>query len=409
VTRDGWISAVARYSERLHVRAGTSHHVASGLGAWVLVALCAPLVDAAARSELAEALGADPMDAAKFAAALLSQPHPLVAAGAGVWIAPAVNSTVMERWQAELPAVVTTGDVPTQTALDAWATERTLGLIERFPVTVTPKLVCLLATALATKVSWEVPFEVVEAAELAPSPWATELRRVLRSPLRDPRHRQYITHTERAGRVAVHLTGARGGLLVGSVIAIDETVPVADVLAAAEDIVTSEATEPLSVGATSLFDLPLGEASIWTISEEPVETESPDGREEVAVAVLPAWAADTTVSLDDARLGIPTVAEAIKNALGLPDLDYDASQVAMARYSAIGFEAAAVTRLAFRSSRPQMRPGHRRTAMLRFGHPYAVVAATSADQRVRPNAQVAVDWHGLPVFSAWVAEPTEAS
>jgi hypothetical protein len=399
---------VTRYSERLHVRAGTGHHVASGLGAWVLVALCAPLVDSAARSELADVLGADPMEAATFAATLLAQPHPLVAAGAGVWTAPAVNTTVMERWRADLPAVVTTGDVPTQAALDAWATERTLGLIERFPVTVTPKLVCLLATVLATKVSWEVPFEVVKAAELAPSPWATELRRVLRAPFQDPRHRQYVTHTERAGRVGVHLTGARGGLLVGSVIASDQTMPAADVLAAAEDIVASEATEPMSVGATSLFDLPLGEGSIWTISEETVETKSPDGREEVAVAVLPAWAAETTVDLDDASLGVPAVAEAIKNALGLPDLDYDASQTAMARYSAIGFEAAAVTRLAFRTSRPQMRPGLRRTAILRFGHPYAVVAATSADQHVQPNAHVAVDWQGLPVFSAWVTEPTEA-
>jgi len=66
----------------------------------------------------------------------------------------------------------------------------------------------------------------------------------------------------------------------------------------------------------------------------------------------------------------------------------------------LGFEAAAVTRLAFRSSRHQMRPGHRREAILRFGHPYAVVAVTTADRRIRPNARVAPSRHGLPVFSA---------
>jgi hypothetical protein len=51
-----------------------------------------------------------------------------------------------------------------------------------------------------------------------------------------------------------------------------------------------------------------------------------------------------------------------------------------------GFEAADVTRLAFRSSRRQMRPGRRRKTILRFGHPYAVVAITTADQRIRSNA-----------------------
>jgi hypothetical protein len=399
---------MTRYSDRLHARAGASHHVVSGLGAWMLVALCAPLADPEAHSELAEVLGADPLEAAKFAVALMTQPHPLVAAGVGVWIAPTVDSDVMERWRANLPAVATTGDIPTQEALDAWARERTLGLIKRFPLPVTRDIVCLLATALATKVSWEVPFEVVEAAELAPSPWAMGLQRVLRAPRQDPRHRQYISDTKRAGLVGVHLTGARGGLLVGSVIAVDESVPAVDVLAAAEAIVTSEAKEPMNVGATSLFDLPLGDGPIWTISEEPVETKSPDGREELVVSVLPAWAADTTVDLDHASLGFPATARAIGNALGRPNLTYDASQTAVACYSAIGFEAAAVTRLAFPVMRPQMRPGYRRQAILRFGHPYAVVAVTAADQRVRPHAQVASRWDGLPVFSAWVAEPTEA-
>jgi hypothetical protein len=50
-------------------------------------------------AELADVLGADPMEAAQFAAELLSQPHPLVAAGAGVWVAPAVATPVIERWR----------------------------------------------------------------------------------------------------------------------------------------------------------------------------------------------------------------------------------------------------------------------------------------------------------------------
>jgi hypothetical protein len=408
VADDEWISAIAAYAERLHAHAGPDHHVVSALGAWMLVALCAPVGDDEARAELAKVLGADPLEAAQFAAELLDRPHPLVAAGAGLWIAPAVSSAAMERWRAGLPDVVTTGDIPTQEALDAWATACTLGLIEHFPLEVTPDLVCLLATALATKVSWEVPFDVVDAKELAPSPWATGVQRVLRAPRQDPRHRQYIAESDRAGTVGVHLTGARGGLVVGSVIAIDQKMPAAEVLAVAHAIVSAEVRAPRSVAGRSLFDLPLGDGAIWTITEEAVETTSPDGREEAVTSVLPAWSADTTVDLDHEDLGYPAAARTIKKALGLPNLRYEAKQTALARYSAIGFEAAAITHLAIASSRPSTRPGYRRDATLRFGHPFAVVAVAGEDRRAASSTGTPNPWDGLPVFSAWVSEPAEA-
>jgi hypothetical protein len=405
---DTWIMALATYAERLHAAAGPGHHVVSALGAWMLVALCAPLSDDESRAELAEVLGVDPTEASQFAAELLAAPHPLVAAGAGMWMAPAVATPAMEQWRAGLPSVVTTGDIPTQSALDAWARARTLGLIDNFPIRVTPDLIVLLATTLATKVSWEAPFAVVDAAALAPSPWATDVRRVLRAPQRDPRHRQCIADTDRAGTVCVHLTGARGGLLVGSVIAVDPETPAADVLAVAHSIVTTDAQNPGSVARRSLFDLPLGEGSIWTIAEHEVETTSPDGREEVVTSVLPAWSADTTVDLAYENLGFPAAARAIKRALGRTNVTYEARQSAVARYSAIGFEAAAVTGLAIAMSRPSTRPGQRREATVRFGHPFAAVAVVHDDRRALPSDRVPTPWHGLPVFSVWVSEPAEA-
>ena len=373
----------------------------------MLLALCSTLADTENRSELEEVLGVDAEEAARFAAELLAEPHPLLAAGAGLWMRPLGSMPAVEKWMAELPAVVTAGDIPTQDALDAWAAERTQGLIEHFPVAVTPDLVFLLATALATRISWEQPFEVVAASELAPSPWASDLQQILRSPRHDSRHRQYITDTDRAGTVCVHLTGARGGMLVGSVIATDESVPSADVLAAAEVIVTAEAREPRSVANRSLFDIPLGEGARWTISEESVDTQSPDGREELIVSVLPAWSAATTVDLDHKNLGYPAAAHAVRKALGDPTLKYEARQSAVARYGAVGFEAAAITHLAIRISKPRTRPGYRREATLRFGHPFAVVAATfddhRSDHRENPDR-----WDGLPVFSAWITEAIEA-
>ena len=324
----------------------------------MVVALCATLAgDEQARGELAGVLGADPLPAAAFAARLLAGPHPLVTAGAGAWVRPARETTRVKQWQAELPAAVDTGDIPAQEEIDRWAAERTAGLIERFPIDLSEDVVCLLATALATKVSGEVPFEVVDAAALGPSRWPAGLRRVLRPPPGDPRHRQYLAASGRAGTVGVHLASARGGLLVGSVIAADPAVPAGDVLAAADEIVTAEARRPPGVPRLSLFDLPLGEGPVWSISEQPADTTAPDGREEQVVSVLPAWSARTSLDLSGEALGFAAAARAIAGALELREWRYDARQAAMARYSAIGFEAAA--------------------------------------------------WHGLPIFSAWVSEATD--
>ena len=72
VTTDAVIlrDAVAGYSRRLHAVAGSGHHVASPLGAWLLLALCAPAAagEAAARGPLGEVLGCD----AKVAARLMT-------------------------------------------------------------------------------------------------------------------------------------------------------------------------------------------------------------------------------------------------------------------------------------------------------------------------------------------------
>ncbi len=81
------------------------------------------------------------------------QPARRGASAAGLW-------TRGVPWPGPLPAAVETGDLPDRAWLDAWADRHTLGLIKRFPVTVGPDVVLLLATALATKVSWEAPFDL---------------------------------------------------------------------------------------------------------------------------------------------------------------------------------------------------------------------------------------------------------
>ena len=182
----------------------------------------------------------------------------------------------------------------------------------------------------------------------------------------------------------------------------------ADVLAVAEEIVTAEARERGSAPRLSLFDLPLGDGPLWSIGESPVtNVKAPGGRVEQVVSVLPAWEAETTTDLaHDEALGFGDAARIIGSALELRRWRYEARQACVARYSAVGFEAAAVTGLAVAVSAGA--PGVRRTATVRFAHPYAVVAAAFDDDRVPERASLRTPWHGLPVFSAWVADPSEA-
>ncbi|MGC5022576.1 hypothetical protein [Micromonospora sp. DT47] len=393
---------LARYAARLHADIGDRHHVASPLGAWLLLALAAPAAAGPVRADLDDVLGTDADAAAATAAALLDRPHPLVPAATAVWHRPGYD-TGLADWRAGLPRATATGPLPEQAELDAWAREHTLGLIERFPLTVSPRVVLALASALATRISWADPFDLAPAGALgAGSAWAGRLEQVLRTPARG--HRAWIASAGAAGDVAVHRASAverdGAGLAVVSVAA-DPGVPPAEVLAAAYEVsgaAIDEDAEP--AGRRSLFDLPLGEGPLWTLREERAPTRARNGREERHSAVLPCWSARDEHDLTAPGLGFPAVSRALAGLLGEADLGVEARQAAMARYGRYGFEAAAVTGAFALTSMPP--EGLVRTAELRFGHPYAVVAVTT-DRRGGGTGP----WHGVPVFSAWVAEPEE--
>jgi hypothetical protein len=372
---------IARYAGRLHAVAGRKHHVASPLGAWLLLALCG----AAGGHSMDDALGVDQDDALAVAADLLGTPHDAVLSAAAVWTRARADALLRR-----LPAAVETGDLPGQDRLDAWAREHTLGLIDSFPLQVPPTAVVVLATALATKVSWETPFDLAPGTALG-GPFAGRVDAALRTP-DGHGHRQYVASTRGAGDVAVHTARAREGLTVTSVAAAPE-VPAADVLAAAYEVAGGD------VAKRSLFDLPLGDGPLWTISERLAPVTAASGREERCTAVLPAWSARSELDLGHPDLGFPAGARAIAELLGLSDYEYEARQSAVARYTRVGFEAAAVSAMFTTTGFVMPRDGVVRTAELRFAHPYAVVAVASGGG----------PWDGVPVFSAWVADPSSAS
>ncbi|MET8262043.1 hypothetical protein [Micromonospora sp. NPDC005205] len=400
---------LSAYAARLHATVGDGHHVASPLGAWLLLAVTAttadsdPAVADGAAVKLAQALGTDLPSAAEVARTLLDAPHPLVGSATALWHTAGQGDDGSTAWRAALPRTTEVGALPDQAGLDAWAREHTLGLIETFPLKVKPTVRFILASALATRVSWATPFDVADARALgANSPWAGQLRRALRSP--SDGHRCAIVSTARAGDVIVHAAPAQttdgAGLVVLSVAAAPQ-VPPAEVLAIAYDLSAGAADGARPAGSHSLFDLPLGETPLWTLTEERVHTWERDGREERHNAVLPCWSARNDHDLTAPALGFPAAATTLATALALPMNEFEARQTAVARFDRYGFEAAAVTGMAGITSMPP--EGVARTAELRFGHPYAVVAVatdTRADGVTGP-------WHGVPVFSAWVAEPED--
>ncbi|WP_091294643.1 hypothetical protein [Micromonospora halophytica] len=393
---------LARYAARLHARIGDRHQVASPLGAWLLLALAAPAATGGLRDELDDVLGVDAVTAAGLATALLDAPHPLVPSATAVWHRPGTEPAGLDGWRAGLPRTTATGPLPDQAGLDAWAREHTLGLIDRFPLTVTPLVLVMLASALATRISWADPFDLAPGAALGGAgPWAGRLERVLRAP--EYGHRAWIAATGPAGDVAVHAASAverdGAGLVVLSVAA-DPAVAPGDVLAAAYQLSGAALDgDDLPADRRSLFDLPLGAGPAWSLREDKVPVWARDGREERHEAVLPCWSARDEHELTDPALGFPAAARALGGLLGVADPGVEARQAAMARYGRYGFEAAAVTGMAVLESLPP--DGVRRTAELRFGHPYAVVAVAT-DRRGGTGP-----WHGVPVFSAWVAEPEE--
>jgi len=151
---------VARYAQRFCRLHAGSHSVSSPLGAWLLLALVAPVSGGAERAELEDVLGADTRSATRALEPLLDDVPEVVRAALAVW--------GVRDWPAPLPPTVSTGPVPTQAEADAWARRNTDNLVEHFPVGVTG-MTAVLASALATRISWRRPYEIADAAALGPA------------------------------------------------------------------------------------------------------------------------------------------------------------------------------------------------------------------------------------------------
>ncbi|MGV9414811.1 serpin family protein [Nocardia sp. NPDC003693] len=167
------LSAHVQGSNRLTARwcaaAGTDDFAVAGCGVWPLLAILAATAAEPARSELAGAIGIPATDAHAAGLDLLRTlaESKTVTTALGVWIHR--DLPLHEDWLAALPAG--TADLITdQAALDAWARRHTAGLIEKFPLDLTPGTLMLLATALLAETEWRQRFSE-EGMLVTDGPW----------------------------------------------------------------------------------------------------------------------------------------------------------------------------------------------------------------------------------------------
>ncbi|MGW6783631.1 serpin family protein [Streptomyces sp. NPDC054987] len=393
------VRAVNRLTTRWAARAASdgAGTVFTAAGVWPLLALLADGSAGPARGELAQALGIPAEDAAAAAGELLAVLDGVrgLSAATGLWAA--AGLPLEDGWSAKLPPGTRgtlTGDPEADTrVLDAWASDRTGGLIERMPVSLRHDTRLVLASALALTLKWAEPF-VEFPGRPCEGPWAG---RGLRQLVRTTSSLDPVRVAEGpAGPVTVLEVGGAEGtdmdvhLLLGGPAA-----PAAEVLATG---VAALSGDHPSVGGAALPDGAPGPGlAIGT-----VDAFSPQPMLSVSTVVFSLAAEhDLLEEAQDAALfGLLTATDSghghFPGISTAPLAISSARQSAMARFHAVGFEAAAVTAIAARPGGAPRQPGHRaRRAEVRFDRPFGFLAVHRSSR--------------LVLAAGWVTDPDAAA
>ncbi|NYV78694.1 serpin family protein, partial [Streptomyces sp. UH6] len=295
------------------------------------------------------------------------------------------------EWSNRLPAgthgVLTDDPVADSAALDAWARERTRGLIDRMPVPVREGTEMVLATALAMATEWYRPFQACDALPDS-GPWRrgeclTALRRS--STVLDRLDLADTPHGAVTGLTVMGRQGLDVRLLLG-----EESMRPAHVLRAGLEVL--ERRRPVVRGGR----LPLGEPGPGLeVSREPSVVPAPPTLHVLTVPFTVEAHHDLTrhrelfgltTLLDTGQGHLPGVAER-PLALGA------AAQSATATFTGQGFRAAAVTAVGMVGGCAPDRPRYRVTEIeARFDRPFGFLAVHRRS--------------GLVLAAGWVAEPS---
>lgn len=327
----------------------------SGLGVWPLLAILAGLAEGPAQDELFAAAGA-PYEG------LLNSPE--VRMALGLW----TRSDVPLR--PELEKLVPIGVLTDQQALDDWVVEQTGGLLQKMPVILTDEVRLLLASALTVRTTWQRPFE--EDSRIVA---ARRVRWLTRSDSDVDSVRLHETATGPLTVVTVHGAGEIDVRLVIGQAGRGRS----EVLAAALELDDS------GIGGSELLDRKEAPGL------EVIESMSP---KPTAILSMPYFEVEAVHNLlhHAEVFGLVTATD---NSRGhFPGLSPEplavngANQAVMARFSALGFEAAAVTVIGWiGGSVPQ--PGAK-ALLVNLNRPFGFIAVH------RPT--------GIPLVAGWITE-----
>lgn len=416
-------SILSHCTESIHSIAGDTHHSASPMGLWLLLAVAASATEKGSpdRSRVEKALGMPSEQALCVLEELLGEEsiatpktpqrsakgsNPVTGAlkaAMALWIREN-NLTDLKHWAAEfdievndeaqaqdlyawrdsLPAAIETGDIPTNNEADSWVKEKTDGLLTKLPISIEPRTFLVLLSAIATKTKWREPFRQIENKDVL----GKDFRKSSEVLVSAPSHDVYVEDTE-IGMVGVHVAHGTNGLDVYSVIA-DPAVDYLDVIRVAHEISEEDRGENRGV---PLHQLETEVSDLYRVHQ--VKSSTGEQR----VAFLPLW--ETKNSLknlhEERSLGFGYIADAIALRAGIDPTETDVivQQDVVAEYTASGFDAAAVTEMAMRIGAVSL-PALKNELKLEieFDHPYAVVAV------VRDKSS----WTGTPIFSSWIKE-----
>ncbi|MFJ3900860.1 serpin family protein [Streptomyces sp. NPDC090025] len=367
--------------------------VLSATGLWPLLGLLADAAAGPARDELADALRVPADRAPELARELLAHLArvPRVGSALGLWVRPRV--ALREEWAAGLPEATlgVLGPDPAESGrrLDAWAAERTGGLIPAVPVEVGARTELVLASAQAVRTTWLRPFE---ESVMFPErgPWAApddDMR-----PLRSLRRRTAVLD-----RVGVAETGI-GPLTVLKVLGgtgVDVHLLLGPEDADRSAVLTSglavlAGRHPLVPGTL----LPLGEPGPGL---SVALARSSDREPSLSVTTSPfALAAEHDLTGLAEVFGLSTAMDASRGHFpGVADdpplaVD-DARQTAVARFDAKGFEAGSVTAVAMMAAGIPARPYTVRHVGLDIDRPFGFLTVHRSSR--------------LVLTAGWVAEP----
>jgi hypothetical protein len=283
-----------------------------------------------------------------------------------------------KEWAPGLPEGVV-GTLTDQAALDQWASDETGGLIKKFPLTLTPETLLILASALTARVKWRTPFDGYPRDENSESA---------------PPDQQQLSRTTYDLGIAAVLDGTVTRVVVEGDGDVDVHLLIGE----------QQPAEVLAVGLRELS----GEAQVCLAAELEgdgpgltVEREPSVYPDDIVHLRLPSFEITAKHNLMEHvdLFGLRLLIDPYISHLPLLSLDplsiTAGAQSVLARFFAEGFEAAAVTAFGAMASGAMPRERYEITSVdVTFDRPFGFIAVH------RPSR--------LAVVAGWVDSPFEA-